>query len=179
VRGSLDAAQAVRHARSLARAALLAGLALLACGCGYSTGMRVAGAHRSVGVAFFGNETFERDVERQLADEVTLALRNWSDAPLVDPRKAETVVEGTILAYHRRSGIRNTQNEPLETGLFIEVEAWLAKPGIPGRPKTGTVKASTWVGYIVGPAENEREARDRALRHIAEELVLDLFVPPA
>jgi hypothetical protein len=42
----------------------------------------------------------------------------------------------------------------------------------------GPFKASCAVGYLLGDTENEFAARDRALRHIADEIVLDLFSPP-
>jgi hypothetical protein len=40
-----------------------------------------------------------------------------------------------------------------------------------------TRTASTWVGYTLDEASNQREARDRAIRHLAEEIVLDLLGP--
>jgi hypothetical protein len=86
------------------------------------------------------------------------------------------VIRGKILTYHRRSGIRNTDNEQLETGIYISAEAQLHDRAT-GRVVSGPVGADAAVGYILGPVENEREARERALRRIAEELVLDLLRP--
>jgi len=34
-----------------------------------------------------------------------------------------------------------------------------------------------WVGFEIGPADSERQARARAFRNVAEEVVLDLFAP--
>ena len=61
----------------------------LAGGCGYSTGLRVADRHSSVGLEFFGNDSYERDLERPFDDEMSRALRNLSDAPIVDVSRAE------------------------------------------------------------------------------------------
>lgn len=158
------------------RTALIAlGLAALCAACGYSSGLRVAERHRTVGIEVFKNDSFERDLERLLYDELARALRDYSDAELVDPSEAEVVVRGTIQTYHRRSGIRSTDNRLLETGVYIQVAASLHERGSAADPPP--VNAHCWVGFTTGDAENERTARDRALRHIAEEVVLDLFTP--
>ncbi len=178
-----------------ARAALLAAVLLAAGGlssCGYSSGLRVSEKHSSVGVEFFGNESYERDLERPLDDEVTRAIRDISDAPIVASSKAEVVVRGRIRGYIHRGGIRSRENVLLETGVTIEVEATLVDRQS-GKVIKGPVRAISSVGYSTGhlasdfetedrppqrvteQSVNEGVARDRALRHIAEELVLDLF----
>ena len=168
------------------RRATLAGFLglLLAAGCGYSSGFQVAGEPRSIGVEIFGNESPERDLEIPLQDELTRALRNLSNAAVESPSRADVVVRGSIRTYHRRSGIRNEDNIQLETGVTIEVDAALYRRGSTV-PERGPFRATESVGYLIGGAQdvielrrNEREARERALRHIAEELVLDLLAPP-
>lgn len=149
----------------------------LAGGCGYSSGLRVSERYNSVGLEFFGNDSYERDLERPFDDEMSRALRNLSDAPIVDVSRADVVVRGMIRSYLRRSGIRSRENVLLETGVTIEVRAALYDRAT-GKRLGEEYKATSAVGYLVGQAENELEARDRALRHIAEELVLDLFAPP-
>jgi hypothetical protein len=152
-------------------AAALAALCLAACG--YSTGIRAA-SRGTVGVEFFGNRSLERDLERPLADEIARVLRDVSDAPLVDPRRADLVVRGTILEFRRRSGVRSTDNQLLETGLRVHVEAELYDARL-GAVVAGPLRQDVWVGYTLDQTANEREARDRALRNVAEEVVLDLF----
>jgi len=161
--------------RILARA----GLALAGClagACGYSTGLKVAEQHKTVGLEFFGNDSYERDLERPLDDELSRAIRNMSDAPLVDVGRAEVIVRGEIHHYLRRPGIRSRDNTLLETGVNIEVRATLVERAT-NQVLRGPVTATSAVGYLIGVPENELDARDRALRHIAEELVLDLFAP--
>ena len=164
----------MRKALSLLCVAAL-GAALVAA-CGYSTGLRVAERHRSVGVQFFGNDSYERDLERPLDDELTRALRNFVDVPIVDVSRAEVLVRGKILRYVHRSGIRTRDNVPLETGAGIEVEAVLVERAT-DKVLRGPVRAMSSVGYLIEVPGAEAEARDRALRHVAEELVLDLFAP--
>jgi hypothetical protein len=164
-----------RGVQSLARRiALLAGLVLASCG--YSTGLRVAERHQTIGVEFFGNRTYERDLERPFYDELSRVLRDTSDAALVDPGRAQVVVRGTIRSFHRRSGVRSTDNERLETGIYFEVEAVLVDRAR-DVPIRGPVRHGAWVGYTLVPPENERDARERAMRNVAQELVLDLFAP--
>jgi hypothetical protein len=160
-------------ARRLGSACLLAAVVL---GCGYSSGLRVSDRHVSVGLEFLGNDSYERDLERPFDDEMSRALRNFSDAPIVDVAKADVVVRGKIKSYIHRAGIRSRENVPLETGVSIEIEASLHQKSS-GKLLRGPFKITSAVGYLVGDPGNEPQARDRALRHIAEELVLDLFTP--
>lgn len=152
-------------------------LCLAAAACGYNSSLRVTEHHESVGVDIFGNESMERDLEALLHDQLTRVLRDQSDAHLVDPRLAQAVIRGTILTYHRRSGIRNRENQLLETGIYIEIQAKLFVRG--NETPVRSCTPNTWVGYTLDPAqpENESDARDRALRHLAEEVVLDLLGP--
>ena len=155
------------------------GACLLLSACGYNAGLRVTQHHDSVGVEFFGNDSGERDVESELQAEMTRVLRDQSDAHLVDPRVAQAVIRGTITAYHRRGGIRNTDNQLLETGVYIEVQAKLFVGGNETPVRSST--ASVWVGYTLESDQpaNERDSRTRALRHLAEEVVLELLGPAA
>jgi hypothetical protein len=161
---------------SALRAACLAlFLCLSGAGCGYSAGLRVSEHHDSVGIEIFGNQSYERDLEPQLHEQMTRVLRDQSDARLVDPREARAVIRGTLTAFHRRGGIRNHDNELLETGVYIEVQARLFIGGNETPVRSAT--AGVWVGYNLDEAANERLARDRALRHLSEELVLELLGP--
>jgi hypothetical protein len=166
----------MRAARTTGLHLALALAAALLASCGYSTGLRVAERHATIGVEFFGNQTYERDLERPFYDQLTRVLRDTSDAARVDPGQAEVVLRGTIRGFHRRSGVRSSENERLETGLFFEVEAQLVDRAR-DVPIRGPVRHSAWVGYTLVPPENEREARERVMRNVAQELVLDLFAP--
>ena len=148
---------------------------LWATGCGYSAGLRVGERTGRVGVQFFGNDTYERDLEPLLNDHLTHFLRAQSDVRLVPPSEADTVLEGTITRYHRRGGIRSTDNKLLETGVYIEAEAHIHQRG--SEIVLRSARASSWVGYTLDQPSGEQDARDRALEHVAQELVLDLFTP--
>lgn len=164
-----------RMCRALWLATALLSTALLAGGCGYSSGLKVAQNYDSVGVELFGNDTFERDLEPLLHAHLTEVLTEISDARLASPEQARGVIRGKLVSYHRRNGIRSRDNRLLETGVTIEVEAGLYVRG--SETPLRTARASTSVGYTLDGLGNESEAKDRALRHIAEELVLELFSP--
>jgi Lipopolysaccharide-assembly len=150
-------------------------LCFAASACGYDAGLRVAEHHDSVGIEIFGNESYERDLEPELHDQMTKVLRDQSDARLVDPREARAVIRGTLTAFHRRGGIRDSQNKLLETGVYIEVTARLFVGGNETPVRSAT--SSVWIGYTLDDSGNERAARDQALRHLAEGLILQLLGP--
>jgi hypothetical protein len=115
--------------------ALCVALGALAAGCGYSTGMRVEeAAGRTVGIAFFDNQTYERDLERDLHDEMTRVVLQVVDAPLVAPDHSDLVVRGTLVRYQRRGGIRSPNNQLLETGIRVDARASLWRRRRPSDP---------------------------------------------
>jgi hypothetical protein len=144
--------------------------------CGYETGLRVADKHASIGVEIFGNESHERDIERPLHEQITRAVRDLTDAPLEDPSHAEVIIRGTLRQFRRRGGVRSEDNKLLETGVYIEAEASLIDRRS-GRALGPPKVAGTWIGFVLDDQSNEAQARDRALRHVADQLVLDLFAP--
>lgn len=163
----------MKHAGVLGLCLAIAGLAG---GCGYSTGIRVADRVHSVGVTFFGNKTLEPDVERPLQDSFSSSIRSLTDVPISDPAHAEVVLRGDILEYKHRGGIRSSDNQLLETGLYIQVEA-----GLYDRQSDRALgpqrRAQVWIGYAVDDSKGESDARDRAIRYVSDELVLELFAP--
>jgi hypothetical protein len=156
-----------------------------AAGCGWHAGLappplesELQGPKR-VAVEYFEArpELLVRGLEPLLQDQITLVLSDLVGARLVAPAQAELLVRGRILDYRRRGGIRNKDNQLLESGVRIVVSAELVDTRT-GKTVRTPVTADVWSGYTAGPeqaVDNEREARDRALRHIAESLVLQLF----
>lgn len=162
------------------RAVLAAGLlaAWVASACGYSAGLRVKPEGvRALGIEHFGNQTLERDLEREFHDALSRAVRSYVDVPITGTESAQHVLRGTVREYHRRGGIRSPDNVLLETGIYFEAEAGVySRDPQAAEPVRAVRRASTWVGYVIEPTgRNEREARERAMHHVAEQLVLDLF----
>jgi len=180
-------------------------LAAGAGGCGYSTGVRLPEQVRTVGVEVFGNDSKQRDLEVELHRELADAVARLVHAPLVAPEQADLIVRGRIVDYERRNGIRSPQNQLLETGVRITIEAqlvqrfgqslvdegpepersdeprsrWEDRNSMPRTAQNERVvrplRASQEFGYLVDEAYAEAVARERTLRNLAERVVLDLF----
>lgn len=165
------------HALLRAGLVLTSALVLgLVASCGYSTGIRVKDRIGSVGITVFGNKTLEPDLEREFQDEISRAIRSYTDGRIEVPERAEALVRGTVLIYNRRGGIRSSRNELLETGLFVEAEAGLYDRRT-DRALGPQRLSRVWVGFVLDENEGEAAARARAIRYISEELVLELFTP--
>ncbi|MFT5050846.1 MAG: hypothetical protein ACI8QZ_002252 [Chlamydiales bacterium] len=162
--------------RKAALAVLLA-LGSLVVSCGYSTQLRVAtkdGEARTIGVEIFGNDTLERDLERELHEELTRAVRNLVDGDLVSPDRAEVVLRGKLTQFARRGGIRSPDNELLQTGVLIAVEASLIER-VTSVDLTGTLPITVDVGFTLTGSGMEASARNRAVQNLANRIALDLF----
>ncbi len=145
-------------------------------GCGWHAGLPAPEEGRNVGVAAVNRDghVLERGLEPLLTDALSRAVVDWVSLPLADPEHADLVVRCRILEYRRRSGVRNRDNEILETAVFLRAQAELYDRR-KGRVRGTPVIAQDWSGYTLDQPTNEDEARDRALRYVAETLILDLF----
>lgn len=159
-------------------AALAAALAGLLAGCGWHAGLAAPEAGKSVGVAFFDQVpgVLERGLEPRLQTELARAVSELVHAPLEAPDRADYVIEGEILEYRRRSGVRTDDNELVETGVRMIATARLVDR------RSGTLvgtpaQAEVWSGYALDAPDAENAAQERVLRYLAESIVLDLFGP--
>ncbi len=167
------------RARARFIAVLLAASA--AASCGWHAGLVAPDGIRSIGVEVVttNRDILERGFEARFTDALSRAVSDLVGVPLVAPADADAIVRGRIVDYRRRSGIRSTQNRLVESGILVRVDAQVID-GRNGAVLRETGKPShVWTGYALGDdvEENEAEARNRALRHIADTLVLDLFAP--
>jgi hypothetical protein len=154
-------------------------LALACAACSWHAGLRAPSGARTVGVeaARRDGKVLERGLEPLLTDALSEAVVDWVDLPLVAPADADLVVRSQILEYRRRGGVRRPDNELVETAVFVRASAELFDR------RSGTalgtpIQAQEWSGYVLDEASNEDAARDRALRHVAVSLILELFEPP-
>ncbi|MBM3990682.1 MAG: hypothetical protein FJ298_06700 [Planctomycetes bacterium] len=151
-------------------------VALAASACGYRSGYTPPGGS-SVGVAFFENVSKERDLDRDFHLPLTDSVQRIVRAPLVAPDRARYRIDGRMLDFRRRNGIRSANNSLLETGVRITVEARLERRN----PDTGELEVLRRIevqderGYVQGDVGGEAGARARALRNLADRVVIDLF----
>ena len=143
-------------------------------GCGYSTDFALPENTQSVGIEVFKNESRWVELERPMHLELTRSTRNLVDASIVDPRHADLVVRGTIDTYSRRMGVRSSENVLLESGLTLgaTVELW---DRARGELLAGPLPVSVQIGYTLDELGNEAGARERAIRNLADRIVIDLF----
>ena len=162
--------------------ALLAGATLLAAGCGWHSGLPTPEGARTIGVEAARREgtVLERGLEPLLTDALSRTVVDWVDLELVAPDEADLVIRPLILEYRRRGGVRSSDNELLESAVFMRIQAELIdRRAGTAKPVAGPAIAQLWSGYSLDVPTNEDRARDRALRHLSETLVLDLFGPRA
>ena len=93
---------------------------------------------------------------------------------MVDPRESELLIRGRLVEFSRVRGIRDPDNRLLESGVRIVAESWAIRRST-GEVISPKASAQATVGYPIGSASGERAARERALRHLAEVLTIELF----
>lgn len=159
--------------RRLALWLLLAWAGLSACG--YRAGLTLEGGRRSLAIEMFGNDGPLPGIERELHAEIVRSARNMLSVVILDPDQAEVIVRGRISAYSTRGGLRTKGNRlrSKRVSVSAEAELWSAS----GELLRGPVRASVSVGFLNGPQPEDEEARQRAFKNAADELLLKLLVP--
>jgi hypothetical protein len=164
----------------------------LLCGaCGWHAGLETPPGAETIGVAFFNVEwdVLQRDLAPELQQALTTAVTDLVGLRLIEPDRSDLVITGRLIDYSRRGGVRSAQHEMLETAVKVTVEAELRRrsSGVVVAQARGMVPvgyatadrvldAGTGdVTFIVGGKAAEASARARAMRILAEGLVLDLF----
>ncbi len=148
--------------------------ALLPAGCGYRVGLSAPEGFTTVAVEIFHNDTLEPDLERALHGSLSQEVRDRVPLPLVSTKDSELLIRGRLIDFSRVRGIRNPENQILESGVRIVAEAWTVRSST-GEVVTPKTTARATVGYPVGNSSGERAARERAIRHLAQVLTIDLF----
>jgi hypothetical protein len=152
----------------------LLGLSALGLGaCAYHAGFQLPDRYESFGVEIFANSSREPDLERPLHTALTRSLADHTSARILRPRQADAIIRGRIISSERRSGIRSPQNEWLESGKRLKVEAQLLDR------QSGEVlaEASTFVevGFVFDDHGGELGAERYALENTAQRLVIELL----
>ena len=155
------------------RSLLCVALACLAA-CGWNTRLALGEAYGSVGIEVFRNDSYLFDLERDLHRELSRSVSNLVQAPQLAPARADLVLRGKVVDYHRRGGLRSRSNRLLESAVIIRVEAALWDRHT-GEIVAGPVPESAMIGYTLDAPGTELEARQRALQLLARQIVLDLF----
>lgn len=156
---------------------LLGGLA----GCGYHAGLVVPERSTTIGIEVLGNASPLRNLEAEVTAELARAVTDLVPLTLVPPDRADVVITGIVADYRRRSGVRDSDNVPLETAVSVVVSANLVRRTTGEVLETASAALATGFvvenGLIADDVPDEEAARRRALANLADRLVLDLFSP--
>lgn len=149
-----------------------------ACGllsaCGFHARQDLGPDVHSLGIAVFANDSLEPDLERALQAELTRAARRMVTARLLAPSAADLRLEGRILEYRTRGGVRGENNTLLERGVSIRVQASLITAE--GELAAGPVELGQTSGFTTREPDGLRSAEQRVLGNLAEGLLLELLV---
>ncbi|MEX1024306.1 MAG: hypothetical protein WD226_04445 [Planctomycetota bacterium] len=141
---------------------------------------------RTIGVELFDRSRYV--LERNQAPEIHAALAraavDHSGLRLVAAEQADVVVRGAIVEYRRRAGVRSVENELLETGVRLTLEASLVerRTGL----ELGRARPRVWSSFAIdgegpgglGTPAVEGGARTRGYEFLARKLIFDLFEGP-
>lgn len=143
-------------------------------GCGFHARQGLGPEVASLGIAVFTNDSLEPDLERSLQAELTRAARRMVDVRLLRPSAADVRLEGRILEYRTRGGVRASDNRLLERGVAIRVEAVLVDAS--GGVLAGPVQLGQTSGFTSSEVGGLQDAEQRVLGNLAEGLLLELLV---
>ena len=88
-----------------------AGAAVIAAGCGYSTGSSLDPAYRTIHIATIQNQSREYDLQAPLTNAVIRKFLNDTRLRVVDRSQADLLIEGVILDYQLRGLIFDRDDE--------------------------------------------------------------------
>lgn len=154
----------------------LLGVLLLAslASCGYTSGVRLPAGAQTLGVTVFDNFGPQPEVERDLFACLSSQANRMVDAELVAPQKADLVIRGEIVEYRRLHGILNKEGQLQQSGVRLILRAWIEDQRL-GVRIGDTMQVDQAVRYVIHAGEEEFGARQTALQHLCQELILDLF----
>ena len=146
--------------------------ALTAAGCGYSNEPLHRTDVRTVAVNIFGNKSFRREMEFDLARELTKTIEMRTPYKVVnDPKRADSEIRGEIIVFSAP-----VLSESVRTDRAMEVEvvitAWFEWKDL----RTGEILArredvSGSGAYAPVIGETQSSATSDAIRHMARRIV--------
>jgi hypothetical protein len=153
-----------------AAAAVLGGVLALASGC---VSLHQGGIYRKdldeVFVAYFDNETFYRDLQFQLTEQVVSEILSSPGLRLSSKEDAEVVLTGSLLDVQQRVLAEDSSQQPLLTTVTLTVDVRVADI------KTGEVlrnkRLSEYGDFVSSQGENLTTAQTEAITYLARDIV--------
>ena len=152
--------------------ALLA--ALLVTACGYSTGSLVSDDYTTIAVPIFDNTTKRHDLEWEVTRAVVEELQSRTHLVVVpEDADPDLVLKGNLVDVDEESLSRRKRQRPRDSVVFVtaEVEVRDTRTGEDIVPRRRVSEREAYTYYA---NENERTARQEAVRSLAERVVQQL-----
>ncbi len=148
-------------------------LTVLCCvGCGYPAGFTMPEGIETIHVKVFENKTFYRGLDFDITQVLKREILARTDLKVVREKEADVVFSGTVDKVEEFVLRENINDIPQEIQIKLTISAVV-------KDRTGKVlfqekKLNRSVSYVIVLGEDDRLARSRALREVAEELVYRL-----
>jgi hypothetical protein len=157
-------------AAGAAAAALLGGVLVLANGC---VSLHQGGIYRKdldeVFVAYFDNETFYRDLQFQITEQVVSEILSSPGLRLSSKEDAEVVLTGSLLDVKQHVLAEDSSQQPLLTSVTLTVDVRVADI------KTGEVlrnkRLSQQGEFVSSQGEDLNTAETEAITYLARDIV--------
>lgn len=144
---------------------------ILAAGCGYGLGYRAPPGVETVAVPIFQNGTFplRRDIEYEVTDALRKEILARTSLRLVDSGEADLVLLGTIREYRTPTAAEGPRDSRIEASLVVVV-GLVVEDYSSGRRSDVEIRVAEPYSPQLG--ETDLDARDRAVRSLAERMLL-------
>ncbi len=152
-------------------------------GCGYTHGFKMpAGAEdvKTVAIDVFKNKTLYMDLETEFALALQREISGRTNLKVVDRGQADSLITGAMESY-RKTVLREFRNDEVSRyGVVIGVSYRFIRLPAQGKPERVISYADRreWsVEFEVDSTITEADARARAVRRLAREVVNHIFEP--
>jgi hypothetical protein len=120
-------------------------------------------------VAYFYNDTFYRDLEFQLTEQVVSEILSSPGLRLSSKEDAEVMLTGTLLDVQQRVLAEDPSQQPLMTGVTLTVEARVTDI------RTGEILRSSRLSqrgeFVTSSGEDLATAETEAMTYLARDIV--------
>ena len=161
----------MRIITALIAAALVA--PLLVGGCGYQSGQIASGNGRSIAVPLFVNETFRRDLERDLTRILQQEISARTDYHLTSAGPADLLLEGRIVDIREALISEREGGDIRESSVIVRIEFRVTDQKT-GKMVVEKTQLQERQPFVPGTGESVRSAEIAAFHVLAEKMVYSL-----
>ncbi|MHC4182436.1 MAG: LptE family protein [Planctomycetota bacterium] len=145
-------------------------LAILMCGCGYSTKSLISRDISSIHIPIFENDTFRRGVEFDLTKAVKDEIMSKTNLRIASKDSADTILHGTVKKVTERIITQGFRDSVVEAEMALLVEIRLVDRRT-DRTLVHEKGVNQTTGYIVRRGETLESASAEGVVDLAETIV--------